>query len=93
MSSTRDKFEFIWLMAKHSSATLSDCQRLLRFASTLKRLAEREGEGEDEQPAKKIRIQRKMMALCAGFNSEIHFMGLAIKISTNGNDPTIVRIP
>ena len=93
MASTREKIEFALMLGRHSSATASDCQRLLRFASTLKRLAEREGEGEDEQPAKKIRIQRKMMALCAGFNSEIHFMGLAIKISTNGSDPTIVRIP
>ncbi len=91
MASTREKIEFALMLGRHSSATVADCQRLLRFASTLKRLAEREGE--DEQPAKKIRIQRKMMALCAGFNSEIHFMGLVIKISTNGNDPTIVRIP
>ncbi len=73
MSSTRDKIEFALLLGRHSSATASDCLRLLRFASTLKRLAEREGEGEDEQPAKKIRVQRKVMALCAALNREVFF--------------------
>ncbi len=88
--STRDKLEFALLLGRHSTATVKDCQRLLRFAGTLKRLS---ASADEQDSRKKIRIQRKMMALCAGFNSEIHFMGLAIKVSTNGNDPTIVRIP
>lgn len=75
-------------MAKHSSATVDDCYRLLHFASTLKRI-----NGDESQSAKKIRVQRKMMALCAGFNCEAHFMGLVIKVYCPGNDETIVRIP
>jgi hypothetical protein len=38
--STKDKLEFVYAMAKHSSLTLSDCQRIMRYATTIQRLAE-----------------------------------------------------
>ena len=37
---TRAKIEFTYLMAKHSTATLSDIQRLMRYGATLGRIAE-----------------------------------------------------
>lgn len=39
-ATTRDKMEFVYACAKHSRLTLSDCQRILRYAATIQRLAE-----------------------------------------------------
>jgi hypothetical protein len=78
--------EFALLLGRHSSATLSDCQRLLRLAATLNRL-----NGDEEQAAKKIRVQRKITAICAGFNSEaLFYRSGAIELKTNNG---LVRLP
>jgi hypothetical protein len=37
---TKAKMEFVYAMARHSKATLHDCQRLMRYAATLQRIAE-----------------------------------------------------
>lgn len=37
-ATTRDKLEFVYAMAKHSTATHHDCQRLLRYGATYQRL-------------------------------------------------------
>jgi hypothetical protein len=65
--STREKLEFVWLMSKHSKATLADCQRLMRFAATHQRICTDECNREitQREHAKKIRVQRKIVALCA----------------------------
>jgi len=36
----KDKMEFVYAMAKHSNASLADCQRLLRYGASLGRFAE-----------------------------------------------------
>ena len=38
--SAKDKLEFAFAMAKHSTVTLNQCKRLLRYAATYQRLAE-----------------------------------------------------
>ncbi len=75
--STREKLEFVYLMAKHSKASLSDCQRLMRFAATHQRICTDECNREisNGEQAKKIRVQRKIVALCAGFNVKPKFSG------------------
>ena len=40
MVSAKAKLEFVFAMARHSQATLHDCQRIMRYAATLQRLAE-----------------------------------------------------
>lgn len=40
MVTTKDKLEFVYAMAKHSTLTLHDCQRIMRYAATIQRLAE-----------------------------------------------------
>jgi len=58
----REKLEFCLLMGRYSTATIGDCQRLLRFASTLRRI-----NSDEEKTAKKIRVQRKVVAVSSGF--------------------------
>lgn len=40
MTSTKDKMEFVYTMAKHSGATLTDIRLILRLSATIQRLAE-----------------------------------------------------
>lgn len=40
MVRTKDKLEFIFAMARHSNASLNDCIRIMRLATTLQSLAE-----------------------------------------------------
>ena len=61
--STKHKLEFVYLMAKHSSASLADCQRLLRFAGTLQRI-----NGDVALEPKKQRLLNKVLALCELIN-------------------------
>jgi hypothetical protein len=36
---TKEKLEFVYAMAKHSTVTLNECKRLLRYAATFQRLS------------------------------------------------------
>ena len=40
MVSTNDKMEFVFAMARHSNVNLHGCKRIMRYASTMQRLAE-----------------------------------------------------
>lgn len=40
MVTTKDKLEFVYAMTKHSTVTLNDCYRIMRYAATCQRLAE-----------------------------------------------------
>jgi hypothetical protein len=44
---TKAKLEFVYLMAKHSTATLAQCQRLMRYAATHQHLADDACNGPD----------------------------------------------
>jgi hypothetical protein len=39
-ANTKDKLEFVFAMARHSNVNLHDCQRIMRYAATIRRLAE-----------------------------------------------------
>jgi hypothetical protein len=69
---TRLKLEFVYLMAKHSNATLADCQRLMHLGASLGRLAEdhcnfdcEKSHGlKDEECPKQKRLEQKVMDIC-----------------------------
>lgn len=42
---TKDKVEFVYLMAKHSNVTLHDVQRLMRYGATFHAIKERQCNG------------------------------------------------
>ena len=74
---SKEKMEFVFIMAKHSEATLHDLQRLLRFAATHQRICTDECNRElsEREQAKKIRVQRKILALCTSAKVEARFSG------------------
>lgn len=73
MITTKDKLEFVYQMARHSQASLSDLQRIMRLAGTLQRIAEehcnepvcRYGKhSEDGECAKQDNLEKKLLQLC-----------------------------
>jgi len=74
---TRDKLEFVHLMTKFSSASLSDMQRLLRFAAAYQRTFEN-GAG------RRDRIQKRIAHLCAGFYAEATYDAGHVAIVSKG---------
>lgn len=66
--------EFYFHMGRHTQATPAQCERLLRYAATLTRLAveqcNREDWGERDY-AKRERIKRQVLALCRQIDSSI----------------------
>ena len=80
---TRDKLEFIHLMTKYSSASLSDMQRLLRFAAAYQRTFVN-GAGRRE------RIQKRIAHLCAGFDARCIFAGAQVLINSRGE---VIGVP
>lgn len=77
MVTTKDKLEFVYAMAKHSNARLSDLQRLLRMAATVQRLAETACNREltVAEIRKDEKVQMDIIALCVSFDAEAKFQG------------------
>lgn len=94
---SKEKMEFAFLMAKHSYATLDQCQRLLRYGRTLGAIAvahcnyadcpynahDYDGTGHD--CPKQEKIQDKVTELCAQFGAKAVFQrdprGCTLKIA------------
>lgn len=70
MPTTKDKLEFTHAMARHTKATVRQCEALMRYAATLQRLAEddcnvaTDGYGLARRADKRLRIKQKVMDLC-----------------------------
>lgn len=83
---TKDKLEFCFLMARNSKATVTDCQRLMHFASTLQRIND-----DDAETQKKIRVQRKVLSVCACVPVDVQFLrNGAINIIASGH---VFKVP
>lgn len=69
-ATTKDKLEFVHAMARHTRATLRQCEALMRYAATLQRLAEDDCNGyaritdQERADAKQERIKVKVMEIC-----------------------------
>lgn len=80
-ATTRDKMEFVYLMAKHApQATMSDIQRLLRLGAGLNRLAElhcndvcRDCDEAGGYCRKQRRLENKIVSLCIGCGIKAKF--------------------
>jgi hypothetical protein len=70
MTSTKAKLEFVYAMAKHSSATVRQCLALMRYAATLQRIAESECNdnlddfGMKRRDKKKASMRSRVIDLC-----------------------------
>lgn len=66
MVTTKDKLEFVYAMAKHSTLTLHDCQRIMRYAATIQRLAETACNREltPTESARSLRMANRVIELC-----------------------------
>lgn len=88
MPTTKDKLEFTHAMARHTRATVRQCEALMRYATTLQRLAEdqcnREWTERDE--LKRGRIQVKVSDLC-------HEMTLAMELRNGRVEPIFANDP
>lgn len=79
-ATTKDKLEFTHAMARHTRATVRQCEALMRYAATLQRLAEddcnrsADDVGLARRWAKRKHIQDKVRQLC---------------IEIGENDPTL----
>jgi hypothetical protein len=76
-ATSKDKMEFAFAMARHSTATLNQIQRLLRFGATHGRLAETECNRQltDAEIRKQENIQMDIIAICAELEIEARFSG------------------
>jgi hypothetical protein len=74
---TNEKLEFIYAMAKHSTMTLHDCKRLLRYAVTNQRLAETACNREltEREIRKQENVQLDIIAICAPVDVDCDFSG------------------
>ncbi len=77
MVTTKDKLQFVWAMAKHSTISLHDCQRIMRYAATVQRLAETAcNRGLTEREIRKDEaMQMNIIALCAPCDVQAQFSG------------------
>ena len=92
---SKEKMEFAYLMAKHSNATLSQIERLLRYGRTLGNLAEahcngdcpynpHDYDGTGNDCPKQIRIRTKVFELCKEIGVKAYYQsdprGATLKI-------------
>jgi hypothetical protein len=77
MVTTKDKLEFVFTMARHSNLSLHDCKRIMRYASTVQRLAETACNQEltVAEIRKDERMQMDIIEICAPSNIEAKFSG------------------
>lgn len=89
--STRHKLEFVYAMAKYSSASISDCERLMRYGATHLRIETELTNGYktagkwDEvktinAKAKRDRIDTKMEALAKSVGVGIEYGALTVRV-------------
>lgn len=70
MTTTKDRLEFVHAMARHTRATVRQCEALMRYAATLQRLAEAACNGyhsieeQSRDRDKQSRIQARVTELC-----------------------------
>ena len=77
MTNTNSKLEFAFIMAKHSTITLHECKRLMRYAATCQRLAETACNREltVAEIRKEENIQMNIIAIVAPHDCSAHFGG------------------
>lgn len=70
-TTSKAKLEFVWCMARHSTASPSDCQLLLRLGATYGRLVENAGNRSltPEEENKQKRIANRIRLTCLGFDA------------------------
>jgi len=77
MTATRHKLEFVYAMAKHSAATMWDCQRLMRYGATHNRLMV-EYCNIGQSPAREqklIRTEKAIQTIVKSFGAVAKFQG------------------
>lgn len=74
---TNEKLEFIYLMAKHSTISLHDCKRLMRYAVTHQCLATNACNREltEKEIRKQENVQMDIIAICADADVKPVFSG------------------
>ena len=83
-ATTKSKMEFVYVMAKHSTASIRDCEALMRYGSTLGRIAEahcngdcpynpHDYDGTGRDCPKQERLEAKVQKLCASFGANARF--------------------
>lgn len=77
MVTTKEKMEFIYVMAKHSELTLAECQRVLRLAATVQRLAETACNREltKREILKDENVQARIMQIVTPKDIDVGFSG------------------
>jgi hypothetical protein len=77
MVTTKAKLEFVYEMAKHSTISFHDCQRILRYAATVRLLAETACNREltVREIRKDEKMQMDIIALCAPCDVQAQFSG------------------
>lgn len=73
MTTTKAKLEFVHAMARHTRATVRQCEALMRYAATLQRLAEAACNREMTQREilQEERIMAKVIAITAELELEL----------------------
>jgi hypothetical protein len=85
-ATTKEKIEFAFLMARHSSATIHDLQRIMRYGSSIGRIAEDQcNRGlTPEEELKLLRLLKKVSTICKSFGAVAVFQndprGCTVKI-------------
>jgi len=82
---TRDKLIFVHAMSRHTSATVRQCEALMRYAGTLWRL---ERDYSLASIARRERIRRKVMELCFEIECPIPASVKAARASLIPSDET-----
>ena len=77
MPSTKEKLEFVFAMARHTNVTFRDCQRIMRYAATIQRLAETACNREltKAEILRDEKSQMDIIAICAPSDVEAKFSG------------------
>lgn len=69
MTTTKEKLEFVYAMARHTRATVRQCEALMRYAATLHRLAETACNRELTE--REIRKEENVMAKAIAITAEL----------------------
>jgi len=73
----KERLEFGLAMGRHSTATLHDLTRLLRYGATYHRLQETACERmlTDKERKQEVRTEEAIEKLCASFGASVEFQG------------------
>jgi hypothetical protein len=74
---TKEKMEFVYAMSRHSTVTLHDCIRIMRYAATVQCLAETACNREltPKEIRKDERVQMDIIDIVAPHDIEVKFSG------------------